>query len=201
MIHNVIFDFGQVLVHFDPAYMVAQYVREEDDAALLTEVVFDRLYWDALDAGTITDDDALEAVCKRLPTRLHAVARDIHWHWIEMLPEIEGMNALVEELKAAHVPLYLLSNISRYFAENSHTIPILRHFDGCVFSAVCGMIKPQHAVFEHICRTYGCEPSETLFVDDNAANIESAIAFGLQGYRFDGDAAALRQFFIGEGIL
>ena len=201
MIRNVIFDFGQVLVHFNPAYMVAQYVQDEADAALLTEVVFDRLYWDALDAGTVTDEDALAAVCKRLPTRLHEVAKDIHWHWIEMLPEIDGMDALVGELKAAGVPLYLLSNISRYFAEHSHTVPILRHFDGCVFSAVCGMVKPSPAIFEHICRTYECDPAETLFVDDNEANVQSATAFGLQGYRFDGDAAALRAFLECEGVL
>ena len=201
MIRNVIFDFGQVLVHFNPAYMVSQYVRDEADAALLTEVVFDRLYWDALDAGTITDEDALDAVCKRLPMRLHEVAKDIHWHWIEMLPEIDGMDTLVGDLKAAGVPLYLLSNISRYFAENSHTIPILRHFDACVFSAVCGMVKPSREIFDHICRTYECDPAETLFIDDNEANVQSAIAFGLQGYRFDGDAAALRQFLKCEGVL
>ena len=31
MIKNVIFDFGQVLVHFEPEYMVRQYVDNEDD--------------------------------------------------------------------------------------------------------------------------------------------------------------------------
>ena len=59
MIKNVVFDFGQVLVHFQPAYMVGKYVTDEADAKLLKEVLFDRLYWDKLDAGTITDEEAV----------------------------------------------------------------------------------------------------------------------------------------------
>jgi len=201
MIEQVIFDFGQVLVRFDPPSMVAAYIADPEDAALLTEVVFDRLYWDALDAGTITDEQALEAVCARLPQRLHAVAREIHWNWIRMLPEIDGMDALLTELKVAGVPLYLLSNISAYFAENSHTIPILRHFDRCVFSAVCGFVKPDAAMFDYVCRTCSCDPAHTLFIDDNEQNIRAAVRFGLQGYRFDGDASALKQHMIAEGLL
>ena len=54
-VKNVVFDFGQVLVHFDPSYMVGRYVSDEEDAALIAEVLFDRLYWDRLDAGTISD--------------------------------------------------------------------------------------------------------------------------------------------------
>ena len=48
-IKNVVFDFGQVMVYFNPKYMVGVYVKDKDDAALLEEVVFDRLYWDRLD--------------------------------------------------------------------------------------------------------------------------------------------------------
>ena len=34
MIKNVVFDFGQVMVHFDPAYMVGLSVTDKEDAAL-----------------------------------------------------------------------------------------------------------------------------------------------------------------------
>ena len=39
MIKNVIFDFGQVLVHFDPTYMVGLYVSDEKDKTLLADVM------------------------------------------------------------------------------------------------------------------------------------------------------------------
>ena len=78
MIKNVVFDFGQVLVHFIPADMVEKYVTDPADSALLQEVVFDRLYWDKLDAGTITDEEVLTAVQARLPERLWSVACEIY---------------------------------------------------------------------------------------------------------------------------
>ena len=65
-IKNVIFDYGQVMIHFNPAYMVGQYVTDPADATLLEEVVFDRLYWNRLDSGTITDEEVLSACRERL---------------------------------------------------------------------------------------------------------------------------------------
>lgn len=192
MIKNVVFDFGQVLVHFDPAYMVGQYVTDGEDAAQIAQVLFDRLYWDRLDAGTIGDEEVVGESCKRLPARLHAVTREIYDHWIYHLPPMEGMEALVRELKESGVRLYLLSNISTYFAEHASEIPILSYFDGCVFSAVCGHVKPSREIFAHLCESYGLEPTETLFVDDSEKNVAGAEKYGLLGYLFDGDAEALR---------
>ncbi len=196
MLKNVVFDFGQVLVRFDPSYMVGQYVTDEADAALLAKVLFDRLYWDRLDAGTISDAEVVEESCKRLPARLHAVAGEIYYHWIRHLPEIEGMAELVRELKARGVRLCLLSNISTYFASHADEIPILKYFDRCVFSAVCGYVKPSREIFAYLCEKCGLDPAETVFVDDNAANIAGARDFGIEGYLFDGDAEALRAYLL-----
>ena len=65
MIKNVVFDFGQVLVHFEPSYMVGKYVQDAEDKPLLEDVLFDRLYWDRLDEGTITDEEVLAACQKK----------------------------------------------------------------------------------------------------------------------------------------
>ena len=193
MLKNVVFDFGQVLVRFDPSYMVGQFVKEEEDAELLANVLFDRLYWDRLDAGTILDSEVVEDACRRLPERLHAVASEIYYAWIYNLPPIDGMEALVKELKARGVRLCLLSNISTYFAKHADEIPVLTHFDRCVFSAVCGHVKPSREIFAHLCEVCELLPEETVFVDDNAANIAGAEAFGIKGYLFDGDAERLRK--------
>lgn len=37
MIKNVVFDFGQVLVHFEPEYMTGCYIEDKKDAKLLKE--------------------------------------------------------------------------------------------------------------------------------------------------------------------
>ena len=195
MIKNVVFDFGQVLVHFVPEYMVGVYVDDAEDAKLLCEVVFDRLYWDKLDAGTIENEQVMEAVKARLPQRLHDLADKIYYNWIYNIPELDGMRELVLHLKNSHrVGLFLLSNISKYFAEHAHEIPILAHFDGLVLTGPIGIVKPSAEVFSHLCEKFSLNPSETIFIDDNAANIRGANAFGINTYHFDGDVQKLRKY-------
>ena len=195
MIRNVIFDFGQVMVRFDPAYMVAQYVDDAADRAMIEEVLFDRLYWDKLDQGTITDEEVLESSRARLPKHLHRVIEDVYYNWLYHLPEIDGMRDLVQKLKSRFgIHVYLLSNISTYFAAHADQIPCLAEFEDCVFSAVCGKVKPNAEIFAYLCGRNGLNPTECIFIDDNAANIAGAEAFGIRGYLFDGDAKKLENY-------
>lgn len=194
-IKNVVFDFGQVLVYFQPSYMVGAYVSDEADKALIEEVVFDRLYWDRLDSGDISDDEVVSAIKTRLPERLWDVSEKIYYNWIYNIPEIEGMSELIDRIKNRYnVKVYLLSNISNYFASHSEEIPILKKLDGCVFSAPIGIVKPNREIFEHLCKAYKLSPEETLFIDDRADNIEGALRCGLKGYVFDGDVNRLRDY-------
>ena len=59
MYKNYIFDFGMVIVNFNPDYMTKQYIKDEKDREVAKEVIFDRLYWDKLDKGTITDEELM----------------------------------------------------------------------------------------------------------------------------------------------
>lgn len=195
MIKNVVFDYGNVMIHFEPSYMVGCYVTDPDDAALLTEVVFDRLYWDKLDEGTITDEEIIEAVKERIPERLWDVSEKIYYNWIYNLPEVEGMNALVKHVKdELGARVFLLSNISIYFAEHAHEKRELDVFEKCIFSSVVGHIKPHADMFDYLCRECDIKPEETLFVDDSEKNIKGAEAFGINGYLFDGDSKKLREY-------
>lgn len=194
-IKNVVFDFGQVLVYFQPSYMVGAYVSDEADKALIEEVVFDRLYWDRLDSGDISDEEVVSAIKTRLPERLWDVSEKIYYSWIYNIPEIEGMSELIDRIKNRYnVKVYLLSNISNYFASHSEEIPILKKLDGCVFSAPIGIVKPSREIFEHLCKAYKLSPEETLFIDDRPDNIEGALRCGLKGYIFDGDVNRLRDY-------
>ena len=50
MVQNYIFDFGNVLTRFDIKELTAAAVDDEVLLSEISEVVFDRLYWDRLDA-------------------------------------------------------------------------------------------------------------------------------------------------------
>ena len=195
-INSYIFDLGKVLVHFDPMYMTKAYVENEADAELVSSIVFDRLYWDPLDDGTITDEALKEACHARLPQRLHSIADLVYDNWFFNLPFIDGMRELVLDVKRSGAKVFLLSNVSIGFAEQYHRVPgfaeLFSHFDGLVFSGPLGIIKPSAEIFRYLLNRYDLKPEETIFIDDNPNNIAGAKAVGIHSYLFDGDAAALR---------
>ena len=196
MIKNVVFDFGKVMVHFEPLYMTEAYVSDHDDLRLVADVVFDRLYWDRLDEGTISDTEVIDACKKRLPERLHAAAEQVYYNWIYNIPEINGMTELVRRVRdVCGKRVFLLSNISTYFAEHAHEIPFLALFEKCIFSAVCGRVKPSREMFEYLLDECGIDRDETIFVDDSPKNIAGAEACGIKGYLFDGDVNKLEKYF------
>ena len=193
-IKNVIFDFGQVLVRFDPAYIVSCHTSDPEIAPLLCDVVFDLAYWSKLDAGEVSDDEAVAEIRRRLPPALRDLGEQVFRSWIDHLPPIRPMWKLVERLHARGVPLYLLSNISTAFAERAGEFPIFRHFCHCVFSGPCRMAKPDPAIYRHLLNTCGIAAEDTLFIDDSEKNIAGAASVGIHGYLFDGDADRLAAY-------
>jgi putative hydrolase of the HAD superfamily len=192
MIKNVVFDLGRVMVRFEREYMVDPYVDNQEDIQLLEFIVTDRTYWDRLDKGTITDEEVVADCKRRLPERLWQTVEKIYYNWIYNIPEIEGMSDVVRKVKNEYGKrVFLLSNISTYFAEHAAEVPCTALFEKCIYSAVCGMVKPDREIFEHLCAECGILPEETLFIDDSPKNIEGAQAFGIKGYLFDGDVAKL----------
>ena len=99
MIKNYIFDFGNVLARFDPDALTAPYVPDAQERARIQEVVFDRLYWDPLDSGNITDDQVKAGIRSRLPEDLAEKGCQAYDHWIDNLTPIAGMQDLVTDIK------------------------------------------------------------------------------------------------------
>lgn len=202
MIRNYIFDFGNVLARFDPDELTAVHVHDAATRKTVSDVVFDRLYWDRLDDGSITDEEVKSDICARLPQELHECACRVYDDWVVSMPAIEGMREVVADVKARGGKLYLLSNISIGFAEtyaaNTAVKSVLDLFDGLVFSGPIGLAKPNREIYEHLLDRFQLIAEQCLFIDDNAANIAAAKAIGIHGYLFDGDVKALRKSLFSE---
>ena len=200
MIKNIIFDFGKVLVDFDPYYMTSKFFENEDDINLVSKIVFDRLYWDRLDEGAISDDEIKQDLKKRLPKELINNAFLTYDNWYYNLPEINGMRELVTNLKNNGHKLFLLSNISKKFVENYEKVEsiktLLDLFDGLVFSGPIGIVKPSAEIFEHLLNKYSLKAEDCLFIDDSAKNTDGAKSVGINAYLFDGDSKKLNEYIL-----
>ena len=196
MIKNVIFDFGNVLGRYCPEEMTAALVPDPKAAAIICPVVFDRLYWDKLDYGGITDDEVKEGIRSRLDPQYHEIACHIYDRWHALMPPVPAMQELVADIKAAGGRLYLLSNISIGFAAQYDEVGWIRElfslFDGLVFSGPIGLAKPDRAIFEYVLNRYNLRAEECIFIDDSPKNIAACETIGIRGFLFDGDAQKVR---------
>ena len=196
-IKNIIFDYGNTIVEFNPEKIVKSFGVTGTDVSLVAGAVFDRAHWDKSDRGLITQEEFIKGALCNVPERLHAKATAICNGWITALPFINGMDSLIRKLKKDGYKLYLLSNISDYFAQNSGGIKIFKEFDGLVFSGEIKMVKPGREIFEYILTKYSLRPEESVFIDDNADNIRAAEKMGIRSLEFDGDFKKAEKFIYG----
>ena len=203
MIRNIVFDMGNVLIHYIPQVFMDRLGVPAEDQPLLAREVFGSVEWIRMDRGTLGQEEAVAAMEARLPRRLWEYARRLvlGW-WLDgPLMPVEGMAALLEELKGLGYGLYLLSNATVRQPEYFPGIPGSQFFDGAVISAHWKVLKPEREIYEILFREYGLEPSECFFVDDLNINVEGALCAGMDGYIFDGDMGRLRQALRRAGVM
>jgi FMN phosphatase YigB (HAD superfamily) len=83
-------------------------------------------------------------------------------------------------------PLFLLSNTSDlHLAYLTQNYAVLQHFADGVFSFRARCAKPDRKIFETAIHQFGLKPENTIYVDDLAPNVRSALDIGLKAIRYD----------------
>lgn len=194
MIRNIIFDMGQVLIRWTPTQIASLLELPAKDVQLVERELLRSVEWILLDRGTITEADAVESVCARLPEHLHDGVRQLvtgWWNW--PLVPVDGMAQLVRELKSMGYGIYLLSNASSRLHEFFNRIPGAECFDGKLVSADHGLLKPQSEIYWTLYAQFALNPAECVFVDDLPSNVDGAMLTGMTGLVFHGDVSRLRR--------
>ncbi len=200
MIRNIVFDMGNVLIHFCPELLIEQMQIPEEDRPLLLSEVFHNVEWVQLDRGSVTWEDAIRGMCSRLPAHLHDAAdKLVRGWWNRPLIPVEGMAGLIREVKSLGYGIYLLSNASMDLPRYFPRIPGSEYFDGMIFSAQWKLLKPQPELYHVLFREYHLKPEECFFIDDLPTNVEGAICVGMPGTVFR-DVPSLRHYLAKAGI-
>ena len=200
-ITTVIFDIGQVLYDWDPRFLYERLIpRGEALDAFLRDVVTREWHFQH-DQGRSFADTSAELTAR------HPAHRDLIAAWGErFLDSIPGpmpdMPALVDDLDAAGVPLYAITNFSAEFfpAFRVREAAMFDRFRGIVVSGEEKMAKPDAAIYALALDRFGLRAQEAVFIDDNAANVEGARAVGLTALPFT-DAATLRADLVALGLI
>lgn len=197
MIRNVIFDAGGVLLEWNPPRVIAQLYPDPQVQAEIREFIFEHPDWHEYDRGTITAAGAAAHFSKlsgRSPEEVTQLLRAT----AESLTPIDDTIRLLEDLAAARIRLYLLSNmpVSTFeFLIERHSF--FSHFTQLVISGAILLLKPEPAIYRHLVDTTGIVPAESVFIDDLTRNVIAARECGLHAIQFttpEACRAALRAY-------
>ena len=193
MIKNIVFDMGGVLIFDNAMDFLSRYIADQADKELLHRELFMSVEWKkGWDNGTMTGDQVVESVCRRLPEHLHTVVRRVMENWNMEVRIIPGMESLIRRLKKSGCGVYLLSNTALTYYQYCQKLPAIDCFDGQFISADYQLLKPNREIYEKFVQVFDLVPQECYFIDDRKENAEGALAALWGGACvFSGDSAAL----------
>ncbi len=185
IIQAVIFDFGGVLVEWNPHKLYSRYFDQPHEIdRFLGEINF--VEWNVQQDKGRPFAQAVAELSRKFPQHEHLI-RAYHEYWEDsVVGPIDGSVAILKKLKQLGYSLYGLSNWS------AETFPLVRskysffdYFDGIVISGEAKMIKPDAEIFYHLLSKFNLNAGECLFIDDSPANINTAQRIGLSTLRFE----------------
>lgn len=196
----VVFDLGNVLIDWDPHPAIAAGVGPEEARRFLEAEDFDFMAWNHGPDSGATWAEAEEQVRRSHPHWLdHALAYRAHFTR-SLVGEVPGSVEIVRELHAAGVRLFGLTNWSaELYPHAPERFDFLRLLDDVVVSGQEGVAKPDARIFAVLRQRAGLPLDRMVLVDDKPANVDAAIAAGMDGIVFT-DAAALRSELRSRGL-
>ena len=184
-IKNIVFDFGGVLIDWNPRYLYRSYFAgDEERMEWFLQNVCTYPWNIQMDGGKPFAEGVAELTALH-PEWAEAIGV-YHTRWAEMIGgEVEGTASLIKRLKAAGYRVFGLTNWSM------ETYPLIRDsyevfslFEGVVVSGEEHLLKPDGKIYRCLLERYSLEAAESVFLDDNADNVAGAEAVGMEAVRF-----------------
>jgi putative hydrolase of the HAD superfamily len=183
-IRNVVFDVGGVLLEWNPPRVIARLFPDLATQAVIRARMFEHADWHEFDRGTLSESAAADHFAKAsglTADDTRALIRATR----ESLSPIAGTIQIVEELAAAGVHLYLLSNMPvstfEYLVQHHKFFGLFKHL---VISGAILLVKPEPAIYKHLVEQTGIVPGESVFIDDLLKNVVAARECGFHAIQF-----------------
>lgn len=178
-IKNIVFDFGGVLVDWNPRYLFKdEFSNLSEMEYFLTHICNDA--WNVeQDRGRLFSE-GIDVLKKQYPKYTTYIQLYFDkWELMMKSAISENVEALYQVKKRYRV--YGLTNWSaETFPYAFRRFDFFKEFDGIVVSGEEKLIKPDVKLFQILLDRHKLNPEESVFIDDNLDNIESADSMGFQ---------------------
>lgn len=183
----IVFDFGNVLIEIDPKRSIDAFRA----LGAPVELNLDAAFFHDVETGTLDAGGFRDALRSQLKWAVSSASLNIAWN--ALLLEVPPRTiAKLHKLRKKGYKLALLSNTNPIHIDEVRRHMGLRgyaEFERCFervfYSFNMGLRKPDPAIYAAVDRELGItSPAEVLFIDDNAANIDSAASYGWQTLHF-----------------
>ena len=135
-------------------------------------------YWNEFDRSRIPAEELIEMCCALEPEYAPQI-RLYFDHIGEICREYPDSADWIRAFQAAGYRVYLLSNYAELsFTRATPPFTFLPLADGRVISYEVQEIKPEPAIYQILLQRYGLRSEESVFIDDNEANIRTAQKLG-----------------------
>jgi 2-haloacid dehalogenase len=176
-IKNIVFDFGGVLIDWNPRHLYRNVFNDNAEMENFLKNICTSEWNAKQDAGRSFTEATEELV--QLHPEYEPEIRRYYDNWPEMISgEIAENAALINPLKTK----YKLFGLTNWSAESFPIIykqyPFLHNLEGIVVSGTEKLIKPDRRIFELLLNRFQIKSSESLFIDDSLINIETADKLG-----------------------
>lgn len=175
MIKNLVFDFGNVLIEWNPAKILAAFVKEEDRKRV-EAAIFDSGLWAQTDTGQLTLEAAIQAAQTLLDSSYSATVEAIFTHWYETVDVYHQLQEKIFEWAQLGYGIYILSTTSEIFyaVENAGLLPMTKVLTGKILSYEVGFAKPDKSIYQKLLTQYALHANQCVFIDDLQINLDAA---------------------------
>ena len=193
MIKNIIFDFGGVLVDWNPHHLYDTYFGDKDSADWFLSNICTMDWNVQMDAGKPFEQGVAEKIAQ-YPQWEKEIR--LYWeHWSDMMGDtIPGMYHWILQLKQQGYAIYGLTNWStETFIQVKDKYSIFQLMDGIVMSGEERVTKPDAKIYHILLNRYQLAPEECVFFDDNLNNVIAAQNIGIHAVQFQSTEQAKRE--------
>ncbi|MCR5762643.1 MAG: HAD family phosphatase [Treponema sp.] len=187
MIKNIIFDIGNVLVHFRPLEVMKELGMDENTMQAVADATVNSPLWQELDRGVIPEGTVIEMMKQ---TAQNPYKDDVQRFFDEgthlLVKSFDYSANWLNALKQKGYKIFLLSNypVSFFEMHSKECFTFMPYIDGKVVSGYVKVIKPDAEIYSLLLNQYSLTPQECVFIDDVKENIEGAEKAGINGIHF-----------------